>query len=225
MTLYPDVVVPRTLLRREECTPPLTDQAARQLYISVAEDFQAELSEAWLERALRLALEQALPPETPGQVSLLVTDDATVRELNRRYRGLDEVTDVLSFSATHQGHWEGDAEPPQDSGPDSAEDWPDFILPPEELPPLGEVIISYPQTRRQAGELNRPVARELALLIVHGVLHLVGYDHEEPAETARMQAREQAALTAIFSIESIEIESAAPPATAPAETGRQEECR
>ena len=77
--------------------------------------------------------------------------------------------------------------------------------------------------------MNRPIARELALLIVHGVLHLVGYDHEEAAETARMQAREQAALTAIFSIESIEesieIESAAPPATAPAETGRQEECR
>ena len=131
----------------------MTDQAARQLYISVAGDLldlPPELSEAWLERALRLALEQALPPETPGQVSLLVTDDATVRELNRRYRGLDEVTDVLSFSATHQGHWEGDAEPP-DAGLDSAEDWPDFILPPEELPPLGEVIISYPRPGGRPG--------------------------------------------------------------------------
>ena len=170
---------------------------------------------------MRLALEQALPPDAPGQVSLLVTDDATVRELNRVYRGLDEVTDVLSFSATHQGHWEGVEAPPEVftahpelvEGPPAGgstsspraesrlppdEDWPDFVLPPDELPPLGEIIVSYPQTRRQAEALNRPVDRELALLIVHGALHLVGHDHVEPEETARMQAREQAALAALF---------------------------
>ena len=205
----------------------MISQAERQLYISVAEEFHRDLSDEWLEQVLRLALEQALPPEEPGQVSLLVTDDATVRELNRVYRGLDEVTDVLSFSATHQGHWEGDEEPPSvftahpelvegppvggstsspraESGlpPDedrpADEEWPDFVLPPDELPPLGEIIVSYPQTRRQAEALDRPVDRELALLIVHGALHLVGHDHVEPEDTARMQAREQAALAALF---------------------------
>ncbi len=170
--------------------------AERQIHLSVAEDFRRDLSEPWLERVLELALEQALPPEAPGQVSLLVTDDATVRELNRVYRGLDEVTDVLSFSATHPGHWEGDGEPP----PAAPADWPDFVLPPGQLPPLGEIIISYPQTRRQAAALRRPVDRELALLIVHGVLHLVGHDHVEPGETARMQEREQSALTALFPV-------------------------
>jgi probable rRNA maturation factor len=228
----------------------LTAQVGRQIYISVSEDFRQDLSEDWLEQALRLALSEALLPDEPCQVSLLVTDDATVQELNRDYRGLDEVTDVLSFSATHSGHWEGIAEPPpasiesmaestaepmpttgpmgtigtigsieigeaaeagaaeagpSDSGPEAfpafaPDDWPDFVLPPDELPPLGEVIISYPQTRRQALALDRPVDQELALLIVHGVLHLVGHDHLEPEETARMQAREQAALSALFQV-------------------------
>jgi probable rRNA maturation factor len=228
----------------------LTAQVGRQIYISVSEDFRQDLSEDWLEQALRLALSEALLPDEPCQVSLLVTDDATVQELNRDYRGLDEVTDVLSFSATHSGHWEGIAEPPPasiesmaesmaestaepmaepmpttgpmgtigsieivdaaeagalDSGPEAfpafaPDDWPDFVLPPDELPPLGEVIISYPQTRRQALALDRPVDQELALLIVHGVLHLVGHDHLEPEETARMQAREQAALSALFQV-------------------------
>ena len=223
----------------------MTAQVGRQIYISVSEDFRQDLSEDWLEQALRLALSEALLPDEPCQVSLLVTDDATVQELNRDYRGLDEVTDVLSFSATHCGHWEGIAEPPPasiesmaesmaepvaatgpmgtigtigsieiveateagalDPGPEAfpafaPDDWPDFILPPDELPPLGEVIISYPQTRRQALALDRPVDQELALLIVHGVLHLVGHDHLEPEETARMQAREQAALSALFQV-------------------------
>ena len=193
--------VPTSFLARE-LAPPLISQAERQILVTVAEDFQQDVSETWLERALSVALGHALASGEPGQVSLLLTDDTTVRELNREYRGPDEVTDVLSFSATHQGHWEGDDAPTV--GPDAflgiggEEAWPDFVLPPEELPPLGEIVISYPQTCRQAEALGRPVERELALLVVHGALHLVGHDHAEPAETARMQALEQAALSEIF---------------------------
>ena len=175
----------------------LTGQAARQIVLSVADDFSAGFSPEWLERVLRLALAQAFPPDTAGQVSLLLTDDAAVRELNRVYRGLDETTDVLSFAPAHSGLWQGDEEPPPELAGGPA-DWPAFVLPPEEPPPLGEVIISYPQARRQALAANRPVERELAWLVTHGVLHLAGYDHLEPAETARMQALEQAALARIF---------------------------
>lgn len=178
----------------------MTAQTARQSELiepSVADDFSAGFSEEWLLRVLRLALAAAFPPDTAGQVSLLLTDDAAVRELNRVYRGLDETTDVLSFSPSHPGHWEGDTEPHRELDGGSAA-WPDFVLPPEEPLPLGEVIVSYPQARRQALAANRPVERELALLMVHGVLHLAGYDHLDPAEAARMQAREQAALAAIF---------------------------
>ncbi|MFQ6026515.1 MAG: rRNA maturation RNase YbeY [Dehalococcoidia bacterium] len=173
-------------------------QAVRQIDISVAEPFQAQVSEGWLARVMECALQAALPAGEAGQVSLLITDDDTVQELNRVYRGLDEVTDVLSFSASHAGHWEGEESQVLAATEDSA--FPTFILPPEELPPWGEVIVSYPQICRQAQQRNEPVERELALLIVHGVLHLVGHDHLEPEETSRMQALERAALAEVFQV-------------------------
>ena len=177
--------------------PPLTAPAARHIELSVSDDFSTGFSPDWLERVLRLALAPAFPPDTAGQVSLLLTDDAAVRELNRVYRGLDETTDVLSFSPSHSGPWMGDADPPPELA-GGLGNWPAFVLPPEEPPPLGEVIVSYPQARRQAIAAGRPVEWELAWLVVHGVLHLAGYDHLEPGETARMQALEQAALARIF---------------------------
>ena len=182
-----------TLSLRENDSPVIS-QSERDILITIAEEFRQDVSEPWLERVLSVALDFALEPGEPGQISLLLTDDETVRELNRHFRGLDETTDVLSFSLIHQGHWEGEDGPY--IGPDEV--WPDFMLPPNELPPLGEVIISYPQTCRQALAMERPVERELALLAVHGALHLVGHDHLEPEETTRMQALEQAALDQIF---------------------------
>ena len=172
----------------------MISQDERQVLITIAEEFRQDVSEEWLERALLTALDYALDPGEPGQISLLLTDDSTIKELNRHFRGLDEVTDVLSFSLIHQGHWEGEDGPY--IGPDDF--WPDFVLPPNELPPLGEVIVSFPQTRRQAEAIGRSVERELALLVVHGALHLVGHDHLEPEETAQMRALEQEALNAIF---------------------------
>ena len=74
-------------------------------------------------------------------------------------------------------------------------------FPPGEPSPLGEVIISFPQTIRQAQERNGPVEQELALLIIHGVLHLVGYDHMEPEDEAQMQAKERSALAAVSQLE------------------------
>ncbi len=182
-----------------EHTPELSSQTDRKIDISVSEPFQECLSEKWLREVAGHALEVSLLPGEPGQVSLLVTGDDTVRELNREFRGLDEVTDVLSFSAVHPGQWEGDTEPPDDrllKPGDFAV--PDFVLPPDEAPPLGEVIISYPQALRQARQQEEPVDQELALLIVHGILHLVGYDHLEPDEESLMKAREHEALSALF---------------------------
>ena len=172
----------------------MISQSEREIFVTVAEEFRHEVSEAWLEQVLSIALDYALDPGEPGQISLLLTDDATIKELNGHYRGRDEVTDVLSFSLIHHGHWEGEDGPY--IGPDDF--WPDFVLPPNELPPLGEVIISYPQTCRQAAPLGRTVEQELALLIVHGALHLVGHDHLEPEEEARMRALEREALDQIF---------------------------
>jgi len=144
------------------------------------------------------ALSVAIPSGEACQVSLLVTGDETVRGLNRDYRGLDEVTDVLSFSPTHSGLWKGETEASL-TNPDSREqdDPLSFVYPSDEPALLGEVVISYPQTMRQAAENGRPVDRELALLIVHGTLHLAGHDHLEPESEAAMQAKERTALALI----------------------------
>ena len=133
-------------------------------------------------------MDVALRRNTPAQMSLLITGDETVHNLNIKFRGLDEVTDVLSFSADHGGRWEGESDPPEES------DTLDFIMPPGELAPLGEVIVSYPQAKRQAEERGARLEHELALLVVHGVLHLAGHDHLELHETKLMQFLEQAAL-------------------------------
>jgi len=106
------------------------------------------------------------------ELSITVTDDETVRALNREYAGEDAVTDVLSFSQR-----EGE----------------EFVAPPEGVPPLGEVVIAYPQALRQAqGERTWSAEREIEWLLVHGVLHLLGYDHAEPEEARRMREREEA---------------------------------
>ena len=169
-----------------------------EIDVSIDEPFQAGLSEEWLRMVTAAGLSEALPEGGPAQVGLVITGDETVQDLNRRFRGLDEVTDVLSFSAEHSGHWGGEDEengfPLQDPVDTTM---PGFILPSEELPPLGEVIISMPQTQRQAAERNVPLESELALLIVHGVLHLVGYDHLETEDRERMQSRERAALASV----------------------------
>ena len=141
------------------------------------------------------ALGVAAPVGVACEVSLVVTGDKTVRELNRDYRGLDEATDVLSFSPLHSRHWEGETPEDRDclGGPGEA----GFVYPPGEPSPLGEVVISFPQAQRQALERSEPLDREMALLIVHGVLHLAGHDHAEPAEETAMGAKEQAALKMI----------------------------
>lgn len=141
----------------------------------------------------------ALEPKEPAQVSLVIADDATVRGLNAQFRGLDQVTDVLSFSANHPGHWLGESELAADRyiQPGNEAAFP-FPTPDGGPPPLGEVIISLPQARRQSAERDEPLDRELALLIVHGVLHLVGHEHLDSKETALMRGREQAALASLF---------------------------
>lgn len=103
-----------------------------------------------------------------AELSLLLVSDAVMRQLNRDWRGADRPTDVLSFA--------------QAEGPGGA---------PSGL--LGDVVISIDTARRQAAERAATLGSELDRLLIHGVLHLLGYDHERsPAEARRMQRRERA---------------------------------
>lgn len=168
------------------------------IVVAIQNDMPADTGgmedDEWFGAAARHGLAGSLPAKTRGQVSLLLTDDETVRELNREYRGLDRTTDVLSFSFEHWGHWEGEDEAPR-SGGDAPQAWP---VPDDEPPPLGEIVVSVPQAARQAASQGVPLCRELALLIVHGALHLLGHDHHEDGEREAMQALERSALAGIF---------------------------
>ena len=149
---------------------------SEEIEILVEKEFQGLVNEDWARRIAQTVLrsEGVVPPY---EVSLVFTDSETVRRLNRDYRGIDEPTDVLAFYML-----------PQKEGDDS------FALPPDGVTRLGEVIISYPQAAEQAREQGHPTERELTLLIIHGVLHLLGYDHEESEEEAEMRTREKELL-------------------------------
>jgi probable rRNA maturation factor len=134
-------------------------------------------------RLVRLAAETALEKEHhdgPDSIAVLLTGDERIRELHLEFLGDDSVTDVLSFN--EQPGWKDGAPPAQadDGFPNLSE------------PRLGDIVISVPQVRRQAEAAGAPFERELAMLAAHGVLHLLGYDHAEPAEARRMRAREEA---------------------------------
>lgn len=175
----------------------MTELSTLQVFVSIDEPFDAEIDAEWLEDVARSGL-AAAGIDGPSEVSLLITGDETVRALNAEYRGLDETTDVLSFSAEHQGHWEGEGDGPGREAPG------DFILPPGTPAPLGEIIVSLPQAHKQASERGAAPSQELAHLVIHGALHLVGYDHLEAEDSALMQAREREALESLRLTESLQ---------------------
>ncbi|MCL0076083.1 rRNA maturation RNase YbeY [Dehalococcoidia bacterium] len=139
------------------------------LEIHIEEPFQDQVQDGWVRQAAEMTLVfEGI--DYPAELSLLVTGDQTVRELNRTYRGVDETTDVLAFAP-------------------GAEDS-SFHLPPDGVTHLGEAIISCPQAARQAEEQKHSLKREFAILTIHGILHLLGYDHQQPGEEQAMIVRE-----------------------------------
>ncbi len=105
----------------------------------------------------------------PSEVTVALVDEAEMRELNKRYAGVNEATDVLSF----------------ESGADD---------PTSGRTILGDIAVCLPIARAQAERAGHDLQAELALLTVHGVLHLLGYDHAEPADRRRMWERQTAVL-------------------------------
>lgn len=164
----------------------------RRVDIAISTPFRRSVSRTWLRRLALHALDTASPGR-PFQVSLVLADDATVRDLNHQYRGLNETTDVLSFSVDHPGQWEGPDDVQRVSETDEL-----FIMPREESGYLGEVVISYPQAQRQAIQAGHPLERELAMLAIHGILHLLGYDHAVSEQEAAMKALETNILDTFF---------------------------
>lgn len=121
--------------------------------VSVARRSPAPVSDVWIARLVTGALEGA-KAKGVEEVGVVFVADKEMIALNKAYRGKDKTTDVLSFG--NDGAWAGEG----GAGL------------------LGDIVISMPQIRRQAAEAKKPVRDELAMMLVHGVLHLLGYDHE-----------------------------------------------
>ncbi len=132
---------------------------------------EAGVADTALESAARAAL-KAAPPQSPGTyaVTILLTDDGEMRALNRTWRGKDASTNVLSFPA-------GDAV--------------------SEPGLLGDVALAYETTLKEAGEAGIALHDHVAHLVVHGVLHLLGFDHMRDGEAERMETIETRALASL----------------------------
>jgi len=145
-----------------------------EINVGIGEPFLGCIGEGWIRRVVTetLVMEGA---GSPVELGVVVADDKTVRQLNREYRDEDEPTDVLAFALREDG--EGT-----------------FVNPPDGMLHLGEVVISYPRAVAQAREHGHPLRRELALLLVHGVLHLLGYEHDTPEGERAMRSAEERVL-------------------------------
>lgn len=135
-------------------------------------------AEEFARAAARLAIGQAMTaagmaPHTTVELSVSLVDDRAQRRLNRVWRGRDQATNVLAFPA-----------------------WDRCCPAPPEVPLLlGDVVLAFETTQREAAEQGKPLTDHLRHLIVHGVLHLFGYDHRSDAEAATMEALEIAILS------------------------------
>ena len=117
-------------------------------------------------------------------LTLLITDDESIRDLNKQYREQDKPTDVLSFPLLNAPLVDAPAEllwqPQEDPGPDISQ-VPTFVDPPGQALNLGDIILSWPTLQKQASEAHHSPMFELLFLISHGILHLVGYDDQTEA--------------------------------------------
>lgn len=131
-------------------------------------DFRSRIDQA-VEAALAVA---PVKPLEGAELSLLLTDDKRIRVVNRDWRGFDKATNVLSFPAA----------------------------PPERIagsPVLGDIVLAFETIAREAEAESKGMADHLSHLVIHGLLHLLGEDHETPAQAERMEAFEIAALAAL----------------------------
>jgi probable rRNA maturation factor len=139
--------------------------------------YNEELQNVIMNVASAAAKLQNLPEKS--ELSLLLVDDSYIQELNSIYRGQNSVTDVLSFAMN-----------------ELSEDEPDFDFS-NELNVLGDIVISLERAQSQSEEYGHSLSRELGFLVAHGMLHLMGFDHETEAEEKVMRDIEEKILQSV----------------------------
>lgn len=156
----------------------LDDEVQAEVDLQIAPAYAGMVAAERLRAVARAVLQgEGWTRTRPAELTLVITDDDGIQSLNRDFLDNDAPTDVLAFSAL------------DDDGP--------FVAAPEAGGYLGDVIISYPRAVAQAQERGQSPGQELDLLVVHGILHLLGYDHAEDEEKAVMWAKQDAILAGL----------------------------
>ncbi len=175
-----------------------------ELYISAGNDDENKAIEQIVSK-LKLDLLinntlQLVGVTQPVMLTLLITDDDAIREMNKQYRQQNKPTDVLSFpllekplvNAPLEQLWQPiEDETGQASSTGTA---PVFVTPAELITNLGDIVISWPTVAKQAADIGHSTAYELLYLVAHGVLHLVGYDDQSEAGYQSMVQKQQTLL-------------------------------
>ncbi len=141
--------------------------------ISIHPDFQERVKKTWVKKIIN-EVSINFPEHKNDQVSIVFEKDDKLQELNSQYRGIEETTDVLSFEGG-------------------------YLNPELNINFLGEIFISVPQADRQSHEAQSRLQDELSLLITHGLLHLLGYDHMSPEDQTIMWNKQDELLASIHS--------------------------
>lgn len=175
-----------------------------RLLISEAEGMEPFIVDEALLRTMEQAAETALRAEglDPDwiEISLSFVSPEEIRELNREHRGVDRVTDVLSFPLVEDLNglmWLEDEDPEEEDYEDTEDDLEDSVEGEAWAAPLGDVVICLAQAEAQAKEYGHSREREIVYLFVHSVLHLLGYDHMEEDEKHIMRTREEEIMRAV----------------------------
>lgn len=139
----------------------------------------------WAVRAARAAFEGGMARRQPlggartpdrARIDVLLTGDSDMRRINRRHRGIDQPTNVLAFPApADSAAWTG----------------------PGEAAPVGDIVVAFETLQREARTRGLSEAHHLAHLIVHGTLHLIGFDHRDDAESEEMESLETEILAGL----------------------------
>ena len=162
------------------------------IQILIFDEYRELVSEDWLRQITNLTLMLEELPDS-SDISIVISDDHTVRQLNKEYRDLDETTDVLAFPLDQSASSLLESE--QELVNDATDG---FVLPPDGHAGLGDVVISYPRVITQAEDAGHSTKWELSFLLTHGILHLLGYDHLTPDEDTLMRAKQDAILAQVL---------------------------
>ncbi|MFQ5593107.1 MAG: rRNA maturation RNase YbeY [Anaerolineae bacterium] len=144
-----------------------------EIFVQINETFAGVVDAVEIEQHVARTLTTVAPDE-PASLTVVITDTATIQTLNREYLGIDAPTDVLAFSQAERSALRA-----PDAGPRY----------------LGDVVVSYEQAVAQAGEYNESIERELGRLVIHGTLHLLGYDDQDEDNRERMWGIQESILS------------------------------